>query len=208
MMPDSVPGKGHLGDELSAWLDGESAEPERVEAHLAACPQCAERRRELEAIRAGLMSLPGPRLDEHFSARVTARIRRETSSRRYWPAFSGALAAAAALVVVASVLFSLREPADTGPRRAEVGGGTGMVGEIMLGADADPLDYGFPIPEEAPDADLDDLVMALANSGWFEDAAAAWEEESDLDELVGSLNDGEKMEFIQLLRSYEEGAEI
>jgi len=208
MTPDGMPKDGHLGDELSAWLDGESEAPERVEAHLAACPECAQRQRELEAIRAGMQGLPKPRFDEAFAGRVTARLGRKAAPKRYWPAVSGTLAAAAVLLIVAAVLFSFREPAIVESGGADVAAGTGMVGEILLGAELEPMDYGFPIPEDAPDAGDDVLVMALANSEWFENAAAAWEEESDLDELVGTLNDSEKTELIRLLRWYEEGAEI
>ncbi|HUW61953.1 MAG TPA: hypothetical protein VMZ06_13215, partial [Candidatus Bathyarchaeia archaeon] len=69
-------------------------------------------------------------------------------------------------------------------------------------------DYGFPASGDTPEMNAEELVLALSASGWFEDAAEAWEAERDIEELVQSLDETEKMEFERLLRTYEEGAEI
>lgn len=83
----------HLGDELSALLDGELApeEHEGVEAHLAGCEIC---RSELEATRAvrDRVRSAGP-VDPPFGF-----YERLTSKRRRWPA----AATAAAAIAVAS----------------------------------------------------------------------------------------------------------
>ncbi len=51
---------GHLGDTLSALLDGELPRPqeEAARAHLAACPECAEELRAVRQARARVRGLP------------------------------------------------------------------------------------------------------------------------------------------------------
>jgi len=212
MTDDGAGESNHLGDELSAWLDGEADDAAGVARHVAACPYCARRCRELNAVSAALKSLPAPVAGEDFAERVAARIVRGGSARRYWPAASALLAAAAGVVIVAAVVLSLRQPGavvrTTGADDVAPGGESGIFDELLLGNDTAAWDYGLPGPGDTPEIDSEDLVLALSASGWFEDAAEAWEAERDLDDLVQSLDETEKMEFRRLLRTYEEGAEI
>jgi len=211
-MTDDAREADHLGEELSAWVDGEAEDAALVESHVAGCPECAARYRELNALSAALRSLPGPVVGEDFAERVAARIGRGASARRYWPAAAALLAAAAGVVIVAAVVLSVRQPGPmlrtTGVEDVPPGGESGLFDEMLLSSDAAAWDYGFPASGDTPEMNAEELVLALSASGWFEDAAEAWEAERDIEELVQSLDETEKMEFERLLRTYEEGAEI
>jgi hypothetical protein len=96
----------HLGDELSALLDGELTPDEqaRVDAHLAGCGEC---RTELEATRAVRERLRGaPAVDPPFGF-----YQRVLRRRRRWPAVASAVAVAAACVVL--VGFAANPANDT-----------------------------------------------------------------------------------------------
>ena len=56
LLPD-----GHLGDRLSAYLDGEliTIEQHRVSKHLVECPECRAELQELDRARTAVRSLPG-----------------------------------------------------------------------------------------------------------------------------------------------------
>lgn len=200
-------------EEVSAWLDGQSTEPRRLEAHLKSCSECARYARELQGLAKALNALPAPRVDDAFALRVVERVCRRNVPLRW--AASGLAAAAAAVIVAAAVVLSLREPDQSPVRIAGLGDiEPGPAGDMPLDGEPAPLDYGFPVPPEVLDAGSDDLVLALADSGWFQEAAEAWEAETDLDELVATLDEAERVEFERLLRTYdisrayEEGAEI
>jgi anti-sigma factor RsiW len=105
----------HVGDEISALLDGAlpAARRAEVEAHLAACDGCRARRDRLARTLSALAALPPPpEPGPGFEQRFYARLARERGGRpgllgwfssRPWrwvvPA-SGLMAAAVALVVV------------------------------------------------------------------------------------------------------------
>jgi predicted anti-sigma-YlaC factor YlaD len=61
---------------LNEYLDGALPQPARqeAEAHLAACPQCAARLRELQAVFIALETLPETPLARDLSAGVVARL--------------------------------------------------------------------------------------------------------------------------------------
>lgn len=109
---------GHVGDELSALLDG-ALPAERhaeVESHLAGCAECRAARDRLARTLAALAALPAPMAPAPgFEQRFYARLAREKDARpglRGWlaararwlrwavPATGLAAAAAVALVVV------------------------------------------------------------------------------------------------------------
>ena len=212
MTHDHASDCNHVRDDLSAWIDGQADDPARIQSHLAECADCAEHYRELKTLSDTLKAMPAPLVGDDFALRVAARIRRPAPKLRYWPAASALLAAAAAIVIIAAVVMSLRQPTPTvTTTRAEdspPAGESGIFADILLGADTPPWDYGFPAPGDPPETSPDDLVLALSASGWFEDAAEAWEAESDLDELVQSLNEIEQTELKRLLRTYQEGDQI
>jgi hypothetical protein len=220
MSREGLPGCGDVRDELSAWLDGRSDDPGGVEAHLAACADCAKHCRELKTLSDALKAMPGPAVGDEFALRVAARIRpaaRTARGSKYWAAASALLATAASIAIVAAVLMSLRASPPISSTRGEDAGpvrDAGMVAEILLGGDTPGWDFGFPVPEDGPETDSDDLVLALSSSGWFEDAAQeweaaqGWETDADIDDLIDALDETQRTEFKRLLRTYREGAQI
>lgn len=75
----------HVGDDLTALLDGALPEPRRaeVEQHLAACPSCRAERDILARALAALEALPAPPAPAPgFEQRFYARLAREAPRRR------------------------------------------------------------------------------------------------------------------------------
>ena len=93
LLPD-----GHLGDRLSAYLDGElvTMERRRVTRHLVDCPDCRGELQELDRARIAVRSLPGVETTSTGEIPVTPAANHR---RRYVAAGVGAAAAAAALMV-------------------------------------------------------------------------------------------------------------
>lgn len=93
LLPD-----GHLGDRLSAYLDGElvTLEHRRVTRHIVDCPDCRVELQELDRARIAVRSLPGVDTTSTGEIPVTPPVRH---TRRYVAAGIGAAAVAAALVV-------------------------------------------------------------------------------------------------------------
>jgi anti-sigma factor RsiW len=122
-----------LDERLDDWVDGtlEGGMARDVEAHLAQCPLCREREQRLRQLLAHAASLPRPQAPAHdLWPGIAARIERETwwKGAAWWrPAL---LAAAAALVLgVAAVLWSLRAPA---PARTVESPATSFVGSALV----------------------------------------------------------------------------
>ena len=93
LLPD-----GHLGELLSAYLDGELTpfEQRRVTAHLIACPECRSDLHELDRARIAVRSLPG--VDPTLTTEIPA-IPPPGRRRRVLAGGIAAVAAAAALVL-------------------------------------------------------------------------------------------------------------
>jgi anti-sigma factor RsiW len=136
-------GSDHLGDSLSALLDGElpAAQAEGARAHLAGCPDCA---RELDAVgqaRSWVRALPPvdppfgfyermlldghPALEAAFAARTPPNVR-----RRAGLAALGAAAAAATVLGVGSP--SPRPVNPSVPRLVEAHATSASVGADLL----------------------------------------------------------------------------
>jgi anti-sigma factor RsiW len=101
-MPDRLLPDSHLGEQLSAYLDGQitTAEHVFVLSHLGSCPDCRSEFHELDAARTAVRSLPGLEPPEFLSVH-RERIERERWTRRR-VATAGAGIAAAAVVVLAT----------------------------------------------------------------------------------------------------------
>jgi len=95
LLPDS-----HLGEQLSAYLDGQitTAEHEFVVAHLDTCTDCRLELHELDAARTAVRSLPGLEPPE-FLEPHRQRIERERWTRRRVAAAAVGIAAVATIVV-------------------------------------------------------------------------------------------------------------
>ena len=94
LLPD-----GHLGDRLSAYLDGElvTLEHRRVTRHVVDCPDCRVELQELDRARIAVRSLPG------VDSTVTGEIPVTPVARHRKRYVAGGIGAAAA----AALLFSL-----------------------------------------------------------------------------------------------------
>ena len=94
-MPTELAPFMHLGDRLSAFLDGELAEADlaSVGRHLAACADCRGELRELDSARTAVRALP--RLEPALAGAPKA----DSSSRR-WPRVAVVAVAAAAVAVL------------------------------------------------------------------------------------------------------------
>ena len=111
---------GHERERLSAYLDGElpTGEAAAVAAHVAACPDCAERLAELAAVDERFAATPLDVPDRYFDTcapRVRERIEAEpprTAARRV-PAWAWAVAAVLVLAVVTPL--TLRRPGVSAP---------------------------------------------------------------------------------------------
>lgn len=106
MLPDlEIPARllpeGHLGDRLSAYLDGElsTAEQQRVSDHVVGCEQCRAELHDLDRARTAVRSLPGMDTGQLDRVPETATPRR----RRFAIAGGIGIAAAIALFVALSV---------------------------------------------------------------------------------------------------------
>jgi anti-sigma factor RsiW len=86
-MTARVPSDPHVVEDLTALTDGALAPDRRaaVEAHLAGCPACRERRAALAAALAVLAAAPRPPEPlPGFEQRFYARLARERGARRGW----------------------------------------------------------------------------------------------------------------------------
>ena len=213
----------HVLHELSAYLDGECPDPERVARHLDACPDCAARHRELEALSAGLRGLAPPEVHPAFVTRVLGAIEAPAAGPRRWRAFrlGGVFAAMAGLAVVVVGAFYLSGP--TVPPGSTVGQAfprSPVPSETLLLAE---LERRFREDEQAdvwetaeeqaawPDDGIgaDDFsghpqpdafwLDALAEADWFEPMAAAFEAETDIESLLLALSEDESSALKELL---------
>lgn len=105
---DLVPG-GHLGEELSAYLDGEliAAEIPNVVGHLRSCDECRSELAEFDRARTAVRALPG--VDPPAFLDVY-RADKERARRRVWPA-----AAVAGGVAALALAFTLNAATDADP---------------------------------------------------------------------------------------------
>ena len=206
----------NISQQLSEWLDNQAANPRHIEAHLRECAHCARKARELKTISKELKNMTAPRVNQKFADQVADRIRAAAPAQpSYRRAAAGVLAAAASFAIVAAAILTQRQHAPenfgiagTDTRHEMQNGDAWIVAEILQGADPEIWDYGLPVPPNMLETSEEELVMSLAQSPWFMQAADAWEARAELDELVTALDDMEKMEFKRLLNMYKESIDI
>jgi hypothetical protein len=183
----------------------EGTQPESAAPHLASCAVC---RRQLADMRAMMsvaadveMPEPSPLFWDHLSARVGEAIAAEQTPRRSWigamswPRLVAPLASAAALVLIALVVFSSRGPATRGRTSIGVPGASSST----LAADPGTRTELLSDSNGTEDASLT-LVAALTDDMDPERA-----DEADLagrgsaEHAVTHMNDGELRELRRLL---------
>ena len=184
----------HVLDELSAYIDGESREPQAIARHLQSCPECARRHVELSKLAQHVHALPAPEVLPSFASRITARLEGDDAVPRWRQRFlfqravptAWALAAVLLIVGSAYVVIQKVESLSEVPLIAE---------SPPVPIDPDPevlariLDQGIweaPFGEdesesagESVDLSVELLIDALAATAG-EVEAADWYEEEDL----------------------------
>lgn len=110
----------HVLDELSAYMDGEAAQPERIARHLQHCTECARRHMELMRLSAHVQALPKPVENPDLLGRVLAEVGRAQAEAEAhpnilpfavpWKAAAG-VAAAALLILGAGLGWRMVAPA-------------------------------------------------------------------------------------------------
>lgn len=92
----------HVIGELSAYLDGEVRDPERIARHLQSCPDCARRHVELQELSRHLKALRGPEVHPAFVTRVMAHTTDVQPERSWIPRRSPRLATVLSVAVLAA----------------------------------------------------------------------------------------------------------
>lgn len=95
-----------LRDELSAYLDGEARDPDRIQRLLQEDPEAAVRHAQMAKLSQHLKALPEPEVRPEFLTRVMAHVREQevTPRRPVWIQFGLPVAAFAMLALVAGVI--------------------------------------------------------------------------------------------------------
>lgn len=211
----------HVEEELSAYLDGEAADPERIANHLRACTPCAQKYEALKNLSAQLRALSPPDVSPAFVARVMAHVREEPpQTRRLWRRLAVPLALAATLagVLIGGAFYVRATPpaelpapgAITVARAASQDPITlvELESEWRAGENAGWCEEAYSLGA-APDPSLDEMVEGLANTDWFDGMASYWVMEEDVEALLCALDEEETDILEQLLQTYaEEGQTI
>jgi len=211
----------HVMDELSAYIDGEARDPERIARHLQGCPECRRRHEELRRLSAHLKALRPPDVRPEFATRVMAKVaERRTARNVRWLRLGlrAAMAGITVLIVVGVAIFLRGSQAPRGPVAPPVG--TAVVpDEATLAAemerrisddpDAEALAMeavgGF---EEGEGVSSEDLLAELSETGWLSALIGVWEEEDDLDTLIDTLSPDELGALKELIRKYEQEGHV
>lgn len=197
----------HVSDLLSAYLDGECADPGGVARHLEKCAMCAERHEQLRRISKRLAEMPGPAAGDLFTARVMNAIAREpnraSEARRRWVVFSAAALVAAAALISVSAWFILQSPerhAPEEPKPITIANAWNLEESAAPAAwtETGPFSEGASEDEPGEDQWLD----TLAEDEWFIAMADSLDETADLDSLLTTLEENEAKSLGELLNEY------
>lgn len=150
-------GSGECPDELAlaAWLDGR-ARPEladRIEAHLAECPDCLAAAADLRAILAGSPMLAPRQAVERAKALGRTRLRRHAG---LWARAGRWAAVAAAAVLVSYAGLAVGEGASRSRQAVQAA----VVGEATLGLENGAHDDGLD-DENVAGESLEDVLLAI-----------------------------------------------
>ena len=209
-------------EELSAYLDGEAGDPDRIARLLEAHPEYARRFDELRRLSQQVKTLAPPDVHPAFLTRVMAEVAETRPAQPSWFArFHAPLAAAgaAAIVVLAGAavlraVFAPELPVEIADNERAATAEEALLEALEARAEAgEDIDAwaedSFFDFDDASDVSADDLITGLAAENWFDKVVLAWEAEEDLTTMIGALNDYERATFNELLREYgKEGMTI
>lgn len=176
----------HVLDELSAYIDGESPDPQRIARHLQSCPACARRHVELSKLAHHVQAVRGPDVSPDFSARIVAALEETRPFPRWYQPFlfqrvvSTGWALAAVLLVAGSAYVVIQhvESQSTTPSAHKA---SPVATEPDPEAIARILDAGmWEGPFEEEDGEGGDLVEAFSVD-MLMDALAVNAGEADVD---------------------------
>ena len=203
-------------EEMSAYLDGEARDPAAVERQLREDPEAAQHYRALTALSTHLRRLPPPNVHPAFATRVMAAVssRRplaasQSRTVRLAMALGAPLVALALIAVTASVLGRSGPSSTTDLPVAEVLHPhaedpeevyDGLLDQLLYTDFEEALQWFDESPETV--AAEEDLVEILPSEEWLNSALAALDAESDLDDVVESLEPEEKEILETLLNEY------
>jgi negative regulator of sigma E activity len=202
-----------LHEELSAYLDGEAADPARVARRLQEDPDAARRYGELARLSARVKALPGPEVNPTFAARVMAHVRETSVARPVWPwakTLTWATAAAAVVALIATgAVIGLRQPSSTRDALAMQvldlmhQGNAAPIVQLLAENQGDTPDA--PVDEFSEPVNGDDSLGVLASTHPSDEADEfAWGQR-DLDGELASLSGAEVAAFESLLQEYTTG---
>ena len=205
-------------EELSAFLDGEAKQPEKVRRLLQESEGAAREHAALAKVSDQVRSLPEAHVRPEFSGRVMASLQDSRPRRPLpWQVPVGASLMTAILAAVAVVglidggtppsvptIVSVSE--QTTPETVALEDEDALVAElerrIASGRTSTAVLNASFYEEPAPVEELPaDLLLALAPDGWL-DSFDGLNGTSDYITEMGTLSDTEKVIFVQLLEEY------
>jgi len=211
-----------LYEELSAYLDGESGDADKMAALLQNDSAAARQYLEMAKLSAHLRALPAPDVHPAFATRVLAHIREGAPAprrSRRWAWTAGLFAAAA---LVALVVFPTRAPQAPAP--ADNAGIAARVLQLSkqpdetlrqqfdgLLADGALTEYGDTSEDAAgndylaqnENTDLSDTAV-LASISALDRDEPSYTDDSDMDTQLESMSDSELQALRVLLTDYAE----
>ena len=206
----------HVLDELSAYIDGESHDPQRIARHLQSCPECARRHMELSKLAGHVHALRAPEVLPGFSERIAARVQADTPTPFWRQPFvtqrvvptAWALAAVlcivgTAYVVIQQVEAPLRDvPIATSPAEA-IDPDPELLAHILeRGIWETPFEEADSEEDTMPaDLSVDLLIDALAATVG-EEGAEAWYEEEDLLAILETLAEADVQILSELAQDH------
>ncbi len=205
----------HVLEQLSAYMDGEAADPRGVARHLQTCETCARRYLELRKLATQVRKLPPPVPHPAFTGRVMAHVRESQPVRHRGLRVAWALAAALLLMLGGATVY-LNAPwpgaAQPAPGQLVAASKVWADEEAVVAEFCRLLDDGavpFLVTAEAEpdmeavDIEVEDLVYALAmeGEGIGEIEEAVWYED-DFYATIDSLDEVEAAVFEELLIAY------
>lgn len=202
-------------EELSAYLDGESENPDAMRLRIERDPDAARLAREWSGLSRDLGNLPAPKVHPAFSTRVMAHVRDSGRAGafagrfRWWAPIATASLAAA---VIAVGWWAYAPPAVEAPvdrERALVRyvmerGDNAVIDDIaaMIAQEPSVLDEAFV------EAEHEELLLSDSTDIWLDvlaDAPISWEStdavdvQDGLDSLLESLSDEEAAALMEWL---------
>lgn len=201
--------------ELSAYLDGESADGERIGRLIQKDSRVARRYMELRKLSSHLKALPETEPHPAFVTRVMGGVQEVSQvARGSWArkVFAAAVTVCAVLVVSTAVFMGAWNwrPAAHLSRSNE---------EVLLAVDTEVLTDAIAARPERAEGLYDitahsyindiaeyppseELLDVLACADWLDSVATAFEAQDDLDAIVGALDETDAKTFRELLMKY------